>query len=156
MISPTGRSVDIAIENGYVGMVDREHFDAFLRRRAVKAGAVLHEGTFTGIERDAEGTHVLYRDRISGNVLRMTGRVVIGADGARSNVARAEVPGGDTIPYVIAYHEIIAAPKWRVTMIPRAATWSMTAGSARISTAGSFRMASRRVWAWARESRGWT
>jgi geranylgeranyl reductase len=35
---------------------------------------------------------------------------VIGADGARSNVAKAEVPGGDKIPYVIAYHEIIAAP----------------------------------------------
>ena len=35
---------------------------------------------------------------------------MIGADGARSNVARAEVPGGDKIPYVIAYHEIIAAP----------------------------------------------
>jgi geranylgeranyl reductase len=110
MISPTGRSVDIAIENGYVGMVDREHFDEFLRRRAVAAGAVLHKGTFTGIERDGAGTHVLYRDKISGNTLRMTARVVIGADGARSAVARAEVPGGDTIPYVIAYHEIIAAP----------------------------------------------
>jgi geranylgeranyl reductase len=110
MISPTGRSVDIAIENGYVGMVDREHFDEFLRKRAVKAGAMLHEGTFTGIERDAEGTHVLYRDKASGEALRLTGKVVIGADGARSNVARAEVPGGDTIPYVIAYHEIIAAP----------------------------------------------
>jgi len=36
---------------------------------------------------------------------------VIGADGARSVVARAEVPGGDTIPYVIAYHEIIKAPE---------------------------------------------
>ncbi len=111
MISPTGRSVDIAIENGYVGMVDREHFDAFLRRRAVDAGAVLIEGTFTAIERDSEGTHVVYRHKASGDVVRLGARVVIGADGARSNVARAEVPGGDTIPYVIAYHEIIAAPK---------------------------------------------
>ncbi|MBV6638078.1 MAG: FAD-dependent oxidoreductase, partial [Mameliella sp.] len=34
MISPTGRRVDIPIENGFVGMVDREHFDAFLRARA--------------------------------------------------------------------------------------------------------------------------
>ena len=37
MISPTGRAVDIPIENGFVGMVDREHFDEFLarpRRRA--------------------------------------------------------------------------------------------------------------------------
>jgi geranylgeranyl reductase len=110
MISPTGRSVDIAIENGYVGMVDREHFDAFLRDRAVAAGAQLLTGTFTAIERDGAGTHVAYRDKASGEAMRLTGRLVIGADGARSNVARAEVPGGDKIPYVIAYHEIIAAP----------------------------------------------
>jgi geranylgeranyl reductase len=36
---------------------------------------------------------------------------VIGADGARSAVARAEVPGGQDIPYVIAYHEIVRAPE---------------------------------------------
>ena len=29
MVSPTGRTVDIPIENGFVGMVDREHFDEF-------------------------------------------------------------------------------------------------------------------------------
>jgi geranylgeranyl reductase len=34
MISPTGRKVDIPIENGFVGMVDREDFDEFLRVRA--------------------------------------------------------------------------------------------------------------------------
>lgn len=39
MISPTGRRVDIPIENGYVGMVDRKDFDPFLRQRAVDAGA---------------------------------------------------------------------------------------------------------------------
>jgi geranylgeranyl diphosphate/geranylgeranyl-bacteriochlorophyllide a reductase len=110
MISPRGRSVDIHIEGGYVGMVDREHFDEFLRRRAVSAGAVRVTGTYTGIERDATGTHVLYRDKASGEVLRLTSKLVIGADGARSAVARTEVPGGDKIPYVIAYHEIIEAP----------------------------------------------
>ncbi len=110
MISPRGRSVDIHIEGGYVGMVDREHFDEFLRRRAVSAGAVRVTGTYTGIERDANGTHVVYRDKASGEVQRLTCRLVIGADGARSAVARAEVPGGDKIPYAIAYHEIIAAP----------------------------------------------
>jgi geranylgeranyl reductase len=110
MISPTGRRVDIPIENGFVGMVDREHFDAFLRKRAGDAGAARITGTFQRIERDAEGTHVVYRDRDSGTDHRLTTKLVIGADGARSNVARAEVPGGDTIPYVIAYHEIIEAP----------------------------------------------
>jgi len=110
MISPTQRQVDIPIENGYVGMVDREHFDEFLRVRAKSAGVHRYTGTFARIERDAGGTHVVYRDKISGNEQRLTTKLVIGADGARSTVGRAEVPGGDTIPYVIAYHEIIEAP----------------------------------------------
>jgi flavin-dependent dehydrogenase len=55
MISPTGRKVDIPIENGFVGMVDREHFDEFLRVRAAKAGAHRHTGTFKAIERDETG-----------------------------------------------------------------------------------------------------
>ena len=33
MISPTARKVDMPIENGFVGMVDREHFDEYLRKR---------------------------------------------------------------------------------------------------------------------------
>jgi len=110
MISPTGRSVDIHIENGYVGMVDREHFDEFLRVRAAGAGADRLTGTYLRIERDAAGTHVVWRDKASGNEVRSLTRLIIGADGARSVVARDEVPGGDTIPYVIAYHEIIKAP----------------------------------------------
>ena len=118
MISPTGRQVDIPIENGYVGMVDREHFDAFLRQRAQDAGAHRYAGTFTKITRDADGTHVVYRDKISGNDMRLTTTLVIGADGARSNVARAEIKDGDKIPYVIAYHEIIEAPAANATYDP--------------------------------------
>jgi len=110
MISPTGRAVDIPIENGYVGMVDREHFDEFLRARAAQHGAVRLTGTFLRIERDAGGPVVVWRDKASGEERRSRTRLVIGADGARSAVARAEVPGGAEIPYVIAYHEIIAAP----------------------------------------------
>lgn len=111
MISPTGRMVDIPIENGYVGMVDREHFDEYLRDRAGKAGAERLTGTFVRMERDKAGTHVVWREKATGEEKRSTTKLVIGADGARSVVARAEVPGGDTIPYVIAYHEIIKAPE---------------------------------------------
>ncbi len=110
MVSPTGRAVDIPIENGFVGMVDREHFDEFLRARAVSNGAARLTGTYVRIERDAAGTHVVYRDKARGEEMRATTKLVIGADGARSNVAKTEVPGGDRIPYVIAYHEIIKAP----------------------------------------------
>ena len=110
MISPTGRAVDIHIEGGYVGMVDREDFDAFLRDRAAMHGAARLTGTFLRIERDDRGTHVVWRDKETGQEERSRAKVVIGADGARSAVARAEVKGGASIPYVIAYHEIIVAP----------------------------------------------
>ncbi|MGC3940275.1 geranylgeranyl diphosphate reductase [Roseobacter sp. EG26] len=110
MISPTGRHVDIPIENGFVGMVDRKDFDPFLRNRAAEAGADLLTGTFLRIERDAQGPAVLYREKATGAEKRLPTKLVIGADGARSKVGRAEVPGGDKIPYVLAYHEIIKAP----------------------------------------------
>ena len=103
MVSPTGRAVDIAIEGGYVGMVDRDTFDEFLRERAAMQGAIRLTGTFLRIER-GEQTRVIWRDK-TGVERGTPTRVVIGADGAR-----AEVPGGKEIPYVIAYHEIIAAP----------------------------------------------
>lgn len=110
MISPTGRAVDIPIEGGYVGMVDREDFDEYLRDRAAMHGADRITGTFLRVDRTQGGTDVVWRDKESGQERRARTRVVIGADGARSGVARAEVPGGDRIPYVIAYHEIIDAP----------------------------------------------
>jgi geranylgeranyl reductase len=118
MISPSGRKVDIPIENGFVGMVDREHFDEFLRQRAKKAGAHRYEGTYTRLDRQGGRTEVVFRDKISGNEQRLGAKVVIGADGARSDVARDEVPGGDRIPYVIAYHEIIEAPERSVDYDP--------------------------------------
>ncbi|MFG5384376.1 geranylgeranyl diphosphate reductase [Yoonia sp. R2-816] len=118
MISPTGRHVDIPIENGFVGMVDREHFDEFLRNRAKDAGAHRYTGTFQGIEREGDTTKVVFRDKISGNVIKLETKLIIGADGARSNVARLEVPGGDKTPYVIAYHEIIEAPDQTDTYDP--------------------------------------
>jgi geranylgeranyl reductase len=118
MISPTGRQVDIPIEDGFVGMVDREFFDEFLRKRAKDAGAHRYTGTFTKIERDGDGTHVVYRDKVSGNEMKLTAKLVIGADGARSNVARAEIKDGDKIPYVIAYHEIIEAPETTLAYDP--------------------------------------
>ncbi|MCB5199346.1 geranylgeranyl diphosphate reductase [Loktanella sp. TSTF-M6] len=119
MVSPTQRHVDIPIENGFVGMVDREHFDPFLRDRAVSAGADLIAGTFVRITRDADGSHVIYRDKETGEEQILDTKMIIGADGARSKVAAQCVPGGDKIPYVIAYHEIVEAPEANATYDPK-------------------------------------
>jgi geranylgeranyl diphosphate/geranylgeranyl-bacteriochlorophyllide a reductase len=95
MISPTDNRVDIHIENGFVGMVDREHFDEFLRERAAAAGAVRATGTFLRIERDGPGgTRVIFRPKEKGaQPVAIDTRLVIGADGARSNVARGRRAG---------------------------------------------------------------
>ena len=110
MISPTGRHVDIPIENGFVGMVDRKDFDPFLRARAIAAGARYFTGTFVKIERP-NGTPVLfYRDKATQETRELRCKLVIGADGAKSRVGLSEVKDADKIPLVFAYHEIIKAP----------------------------------------------
>jgi len=110
MISPTGRSVDIPIENGYVGMVDRKDFDPFLRARAAEAGAEYFTGTFVRIDRPNGTPVVVYRDKATQEERELPAKLVIGADGAKSRIGLAEVPGADQVPLVFAYHEIIMAP----------------------------------------------
>jgi flavin-dependent dehydrogenase len=59
MIAPSDAAVDMAVDpaggGDFVGMVDRESFDAWLRDRAASAGAHRATGTFDRLERDAEG-----------------------------------------------------------------------------------------------------
>jgi geranylgeranyl diphosphate/geranylgeranyl-bacteriochlorophyllide a reductase len=114
MIAPSARQVDMPIEGGFVGMVDREVFDEWLRERAAAVGAERRIGTFDRIERDGDGTAIVhYEARSRSNTKELRGvraRAVIGADGANSAVARQCVPGADQIPYVFAYHEIVRSP----------------------------------------------
>ena len=114
MVAPSERRVDMPINGGYVGMVDRDVFDEYLRRRAAEAGATRATGTFDSIERDmAHGTIVAYRPGPGRNkdaLERVRTKVVIGADGARSAVAKQAIPGAERIPCVFAYHEIIKSP----------------------------------------------
>ena len=110
MISPTGRSVDIPIENGFVGMVDRKDFDPFLRQRAADAGAAYFTGTFVRVERPNGTPVVIYRDKATQEERELPCKLVIGADGAKSRVGLAEVKDADKVPLVFAYHEIIKAP----------------------------------------------
>ena len=91
IISPTSRTVDIPVGNGYVGMVDRDVFDEWLRTRAEQAGAERRTGTFTTFARGADGIPIVsYTDgrSRSGETRQVRARMVIGADGALSPVAR--------------------------------------------------------------------
>ena len=110
MISPTGRQVDIPIENGFVGMVDRKDFDPFLRARAAEAGAEYFTGTFVRIDREDGHPTVVYRDKATQEERTLSCKLVIGADGAKSRVGLAEIKDADKIPLVFAYHEVIKAP----------------------------------------------
>lgn len=111
MIAPSGRNVDMEV-GGWVGMVDREVFDEWLRDRAEQWGAERRAGTFETIERDADGTAIVcYRTSRNGPVEKVRAKTVIGADGARSGVARQALKGADKMPCVFAYHEVIRAPE---------------------------------------------
>lgn len=110
MIAPSGNRVDMPVGEGAVGMVDRDRFDEWLRARAALAGAERRTGTFERIERDAQGDAiVVYRDK-EGREEWIATKAVIGADGARSKVARQELRGADRMPCVFAYHEVVRAP----------------------------------------------
>ena len=98
-----------------VGMVDREHFDEWLRKRAVTAGALRRDGVCTGLTRDTDGTALIhYRENTdaacdgAGHTVRAL--AVVAADGAASKLARQEVPGAERGKHVAAYHEIIVSP----------------------------------------------
>ena len=59
IVSPSAEEADMPIEGGYVGMVDRETFDEWLRERAAGAGAVRRAGTFDRFTRDDDGVAVI-------------------------------------------------------------------------------------------------
>ncbi|MEM9704632.1 MAG: geranylgeranyl diphosphate reductase [Pseudomonadota bacterium] len=115
MVAPSDKAVDMPIEGGSVGMVDREHFDEFLRERAADAGVDRRDGMFVDILRDANGVAVVrYQEHGASKkspLIEVRTRTVIGADGARSKVAEQEINGGDKSTCVFAYHEIIASPE---------------------------------------------
>mgnify|MGYP002621595173 CR=1 FL=1 len=109
IIAPSGAEVDMAIDGSYVGMVDRDEFDPWLRQRAASSGAVLAEGRFESLNRLADGrVEIVYTQ--DGERQTAQARLVIGADGANSQVRRQALGPDKRPPYVFAYHEIIRTP----------------------------------------------
>lgn len=114
MVSPKGVRVDMPIEGGYVGMVDRAEFDEFLRGRAADSGAERLCGTFQRLTREADGDVVVhYLPKGETREETLTTKLVIGADGALTQVGRQEIPGADRTPMVFAFHEIVETPAER-------------------------------------------
>jgi geranylgeranyl diphosphate/geranylgeranyl-bacteriochlorophyllide a reductase len=113
MISPKAKSVDMPINGGFVGMVDREDFDEWLRQRAAASGAVRRSGQYQKITRDADGAPTIHYRPKEGSETesKIRAHLVIGADGALSVVGRQEVPGADQTRFVFAYHEILRSPE---------------------------------------------
>jgi geranylgeranyl reductase len=86
MVSPKNIAVDMPIDGGYVGIVNRETFDEWLRQRAAAVGADLRRGTFTEITRDAAGAAIVhYRPRSKGSHV----------DGVATDSREADPTGSD-------------------------------------------------------------
>ncbi|WP_375456525.1 geranylgeranyl diphosphate reductase [uncultured Methylobacterium sp.] len=109
MIAPSDKTVDMPVGEGFVGMVDREHFDPWLRDRAALAGADHRAGTYERISRDGSGLATVHY-RAGDAAVTVKAKLVIGADGASSPVGRAEIPGHAGMKQVFAYHEIVRLP----------------------------------------------
>ncbi len=120
MISPKDNKVDIPIENGFVGMVNRDAFDEWLRERAHTHGAKRMRGSFEKLTRDDDGVariHITTQAATHAGqptpqpeTTSLRARFVVGADGAKSEVARHHIEGAERTKYVFAYHEIVKAP----------------------------------------------
>ena len=110
MVAPSDTSVDMEI-GGFVGMVDRGTFDAWLRQRAASAGADLVIGKFKTLEQQSGGqVRVTYETR-DGQTFAALARAVIGADGAASRVREQAFSQQEKMKHVFAYHEIVKSPE---------------------------------------------
>ena len=90
MISPKDNKVDIPIEDGFVGMVDRQDFDQFLRDRAAASGAFRQQAVFEKVERDEVGGLWVYYTPVTGKPLepgQTAQRVLLRASMRRSSCA---------------------------------------------------------------------
>jgi geranylgeranyl reductase len=111
IIAPSNKTVTMPVgDTGYVGMVDRDVFDEWLRTRAADAGAARVTGRCETVDDSDAIVRLSYRSDRSSELQTVTARAVIGADGARSSVARQCIKNAERVPCVFAYHEVVEVP----------------------------------------------
>jgi geranylgeranyl reductase len=110
IIAPSNKKVVMPVGDGFVGMVDRDSFDEWLRNRAAETGATRVTGKCETIDDKGEIVSLSYRADRNSQVQTVTARAVIGADGARSNVAAQCLKNASRVPCVFAYHEVVEVP----------------------------------------------
>ncbi len=111
--SPTERETPIDVvgstptDHDYIGMVRREVFDSYLRKQAMEAGANVIEAKLNSIQIGPDGVKASYTEK--GKVKEIEADLVIGADGAYSQVAK-EV-GAPRVPQAVAMQYRIRLPE---------------------------------------------
>ena len=110
IIAPSNKTVTMPVGEGFVGMVDRDVFDEWLRTRAADAGATRVTGRCEDVDASGDIARLTYRTGRDGAPQTVSARAIIGADGARSAIARQCIKGGDNVPCVFAYHEVVEVP----------------------------------------------
>ena len=110
IIAPSNKKVMMPVGDGYVGMVDRDSFDEWLRNRAAEAGATRVTGKCETVDDSDTVVKLSYRSERNGPLHTVTTRSVIGADGARSSVAAQCLKNAERVKCVYAYHEIVEVP----------------------------------------------
>jgi geranylgeranyl diphosphate/geranylgeranyl-bacteriochlorophyllide a reductase len=118
IVSPSGRLAHMPVDGSYVGMVDRDVFDEFLRARAADAGATRVTGAYTHSTRDDDGVLRLHYELKDGGTGSARAKLAIGADGALSKLGMDHVKGADKTKLVFAYHEIVERPETADTYAP--------------------------------------
>ncbi len=111
IVSPSGRLAHMPVDGSYVGMVDRQDFDEFLRCRAAEAGATRVTGTYTNSTRDDDGVLRIHYELKDGTKDSARTKLAIGADGALSKLGRDHIADAHKTKLVFAYHEIVERPE---------------------------------------------
>ncbi|QTD57361.1 geranylgeranyl diphosphate reductase [Parasphingorhabdus cellanae] len=112
IIAPSNKKVTMPVGDGFVGMVDRDEFDEWLRNRANEAGAHRVTGRCEKVEDKQFGLAIVsFRSGRGADLQTVTTKAVIGADGARSKVAQQCLKNAERVPCVYAYHEVVKVPE---------------------------------------------